>query len=186
MIEIVDYRESWQQEFEQVAATLEGGLGDLALRIDHIGSTSVPGLPAKDIIDVQVSVASFEQEDLRAAFEGLGFIPRPDISTDHKPPGVTGSDSHWEKRYFREPAGKRRMNIHVRVAGRANQRYALLFRDYLRQHPIAATAYARVKRRLAHYYPDDREAYVTIKDPVCDLIIHAAEVWAASTGWQVD
>ena len=76
--------------------------------------------------------------------------------------------------------------LHVRVLGRPNQRYALLFRDYLRSHPEAAAAYAAVKRCLATRHAADIRAYVDIKDPVCDVIMSAAEEWAKVTSWQVD
>ena len=71
----------------------------------------------------------------------------------------------------------------MRVAGRANQRYAVLFRDYLRTNPATAVAYAHVKLALATYHADDVEAYYAIKDPVCDVIMGGAEHWAATTGW---
>ena len=67
-----------------------------------------------------------------------------------------------------EQAG-RRVNLHVRVAGRANQRYPLLFRDYLRANAVAREAYAEVKRELARLHPADVDAYYAIKDPVCDI-----------------
>jgi len=78
----------------------------------------------------------------------------------------------------------RRVNLHVRLQGRSNQRYALLFRDYLRAHPRAAAAYGQAKTALAHYHADDIEAYYGVKDPVCDIIIAGAESWAAATGWE--
>ena len=67
----------------------------------------------------------------------------------------------------------------MREVGRANQRYALLFRDHLRADARAAAAYERVKVALARLHPDDADAYYAVKDPVCDLVIHAAERWAA-------
>ena len=70
------------------------------------------------------------------------------------------------------------------MRGRANQRYPLLFRDYLRAHPLARDAYAIIKQQLARYYPQDENAYYNIKDPVCDLIWSAAEEWAQSTDWK--
>jgi GrpB-like predicted nucleotidyltransferase (UPF0157 family) len=69
------------------------------------------------------------------------------------------------------------------VAGRPNQLYALLFRDYLRVNWPTASAYANVKRELARHHPEDRDAYVLTKDPVCDLITVAAADWAARTSW---
>ena len=89
------------------------------------------------------------------------------------------------KQYFREPEGERRTHIHVREAGRLNQRYALLFRDNLRAEGAPRQAYETVKRRLAGIYPDDIDGYLAIKDPVMDLIYVRAEHWVASTGWCV-
>jgi len=185
-VEIVPYQAEWGREFAAIGQALRGALGDLALRIDHIGSTAVPGLAAKDIIDIQITVASLHPvEPFDAALAMIGFSRRPDVTGDHRPPGDTTSpDSDWAKYLGKPPDGQRLTNVHVRVAGAANQRYALLFRDYLRAHPRSAAAYAETKRRLAHYLPDNRHAYVTIKDPVCDLIIAAAEAWATTTNWQ--
>jgi len=183
MIQIVEYNPNWPAEFDHIAATVRGALGEKALRIDHIGSTSVPGLAAKDIIDVQVSVAQFD-EALIAAFGSIGYTLREDIMGDHLPPNFNGPESEWEKRYFRPPVGLRPTHMHVRILGHANQRYALLFRDYLRANALAAGGYAALKRVLAEYHPDDPDAYSLIKDPVCDIIMNAAEEWAQDTGWQ--
>lgn len=186
MIEIAPYDPRWPEEFQQIAGTLRTALGARALRIDHIGSTSVPGLAAKDRIDVQVTVTDFARFEIEIVpgVEGLGYAWMPGNRTDHRPPGATGPDTDWEKRYFRAPAGQRPTNLHVRAAGRANQRYALLFRDYLRAHPASAAAYAELKRRLAQYF-DDTGTYADVKDPACDLIAQAAEAWAAQTGWRI-
>jgi GrpB-like predicted nucleotidyltransferase (UPF0157 family) len=184
--ELSPYRPEWPGEFREIAARLRGSLGPLALRVDHIGSTAVPGLTAKDRIDIQVTVADFSpaaDARLTDALTALGYAPAPDVTRDHQPPGDTSPESEWEKRYFRPPAGQRATNLHVRAEGRANQRYALLFRDYLRACPPAASAYAELKRRLAAYVGPDRDAYVEIKDPACDLIMVGAEAWAATVGW---
>jgi GrpB-like predicted nucleotidyltransferase (UPF0157 family) len=188
MIEIVAYREGWRDEFRQIGTALRQAVGDGALRIDHIGSTSVPHLAAKDIIDVQMTVASFDNfAPIRMALASLGYAMLEGINRDHNPDHSqedTKDDPLWEKRLFKPPDSQRPTNLHVRVNGRANQRYALLFRDYLRQHSEAAHAYAAVKHRLAQYVGDNHVAYTDTKDPVCDLIMQAAEKWAAETGWQ--
>lgn len=183
-VEIIAYQERWPVEFEQLAAVLRQCLGKLALRIDHIGSTSVPGLAAKDIIDIQITVAALD-EPLIHAMERAGYTHREGSWRDHATPGFTGPDSEWEKLLFRPPAGQRRTHTHVRVAGRANQRYALLFRDYLRAHPRTAAAYAELKRRLAAHLADPG-MYPEVKDPAVDLIYLAAEEWAEATGWKLE
>jgi GrpB-like predicted nucleotidyltransferase (UPF0157 family) len=100
------------------------------------------------------------------------------------PPGRDDPPEEWRKLYFRAPDGQRRTHLHVRQAGRANQRYALLFRDYLRADPTVARAYRQVKEVLARLHPDDVAAYYDVKDPVCDVIIAAAERWAVETRYR--
>jgi len=78
VIEIVDYRASWPREFREIAQAIRSGLGDLALRIDHIGSTSVPGLCAKDVIDIQISVARLDAAVV-AALRAIGYSLAHDI-----------------------------------------------------------------------------------------------------------
>lgn len=184
-IEIVPYRDAWVEEFRALGARLREGFGDLALRIDHIGSTAVPGLPAKDVVDIQITVGALEPVELiREALARTGFILHETIGGDHRPPGETGPDEDWIKRYARERPGEKRTHIHIRQAGRRNQRYPLLFRDYLRAHPHTAEAYARLKEQIALYHRDDRIAYVEIKDPAVDLIALPAEEWAARMDWK--
>jgi GrpB-like predicted nucleotidyltransferase (UPF0157 family) len=185
-IVIVDYRPEWSEEFAAIARPLQEALGELALRIDHIGSTAVPGLAAKDVIDVQVTVRDFTP-DLESAFQQAGYS-RLDYNRDHRPPTATGPDRDWEKQMYRPLPGPgvRPTNVHVRRAGSANGRYALLFRDYLRAHPLASGAYAQAKVALAQHGPTDWDLYYDVKDPVCDIIMAGAEDWAASTGWQIE
>jgi GrpB-like predicted nucleotidyltransferase (UPF0157 family) len=178
-VAIVDYDPTWPEQFGELAATLRRELGDGALAIDHIGSTAVPGLAAKDVIDLQVAVADLAQADqLAPAFERAGYVPSP-YRRDHQPAGDASHPGRWEKRLWQSPPGARRVNAHVRVAGWPNQRYALLFRDYLRARPAAAAAYARLKRALAERFGDDLAAYTKVKDHACDLIAVAAGERAA-------
>lgn len=183
-VEICAYDPQWPDEFAVVADPLRHILGDAATRIDHIGSTSVPGLAAKDVIDVQVSVADEVSLDSAAGeLQRNGWVPSAEVRGDHPVPGSSTDTRDWEKQFFSEPVGTRRVNLHVRVEGRANQRYPLLFRDYLRTHPSSAESYAALKRHLASLLPDDPGHYADVKDPVCDLIYLAAEEWAKETGW---
>jgi GrpB-like predicted nucleotidyltransferase (UPF0157 family) len=183
MVTIVEPDPRWSEEFERIAAEIRDAVGPLAERIDHIGSTSVPGLAAKDVVDVQITVNG--HEGIAATMDALGdagWDRRTDISTDHPVAGFPDEPLLWEKGYLDQRPGDRAIHVHVRVAGRPNQRYALLFRDYLRAHPLAAAAYAELKRRLAALAPDSA-TYADAKDPACDLIYVAAEAWAAETGW---
>ena len=181
-VTIAPYDQRWPVDFATIGVALRGALGDLAQRIDHIGSTAVPGLAAKDRIDVQLTVADFDLfAPVQAGLEQLGYAGVPRILHDHQPPGWAGPNEQWGKRFFRPPVGQRPTNLHVRAAGRANQRYPLLFRDYLRAHPRSAAAYAELKRRLADNLRDI-DTYPDVKDPACDLIIAAAEDWAVVVG----
>jgi GrpB-like predicted nucleotidyltransferase (UPF0157 family) len=177
MILIEPYSDRWPERFEELAARIRAALGDRALRIDHIGSTAVPGLAAKPVVDVQVTVRDLADA---APLADSGFDEKVGLR-DHRPPGADGPDADWQKRFFNPAAG--RANVHVRVAGRPNQRYALLFRDYLRVHPDAARAYEDLKRGLARHLPD-MGTYADVKDPACDLIAIAAEAWAGGAGWE--
>ena len=181
-VTIVEPKATWPNEFERISASIRDALGALALRIDHIGSTSVPGLPAKDVIDVQLTVAALDRDRLTPALARAGFAEQG-IGNDHRPPGASGPDDDWRKLFFQAGSG-RPVNLHVRVSGRPNQRYPLLFRDYLRAHPQSAAAYARLKRALAAL-EIDRGVYADVKDPACDLIFIAAGDWAEQTGWSV-
>lgn len=183
---IVDYQPTWPAEFQAIALALRAALGPLALRVDHIGSTAVPGLPAKDVIDIQITVAALDAvaaATVVAALTIIGYSQAGGVWCDHRPPAAEGPEADWAKLFFRPPPGQRPTNTHVRVQGRPNQRYPLLFRDYLRTHPATAIAYAELKRRLAEHMPDTA-TYSEVKDPAVDLIYLAAEEWAAATGWE--
>lgn len=116
MISIVPYDPGWPRRFAELSDALRGALGDVALRIDHIGSTAVPGLAAKPVMDIQVSVAAL---DPVGPFSGplrrLGYVYRAD-------------NTERTKRYFREPPGAPRTHIHVRRAGSFSEQFPLLFR----------------------------------------------------------
>jgi GrpB-like predicted nucleotidyltransferase (UPF0157 family) len=156
------------------------------VRIDHIGSTSVPGLPAKDVVDLQAIVSALEpRQELADAFASIG-LRAPfglDGVTDHVPPRWTGDDAEWEKMFFTGAHAGGRCNVHVRVAGSANERYALLFRDHLRANAVARDAWALFKIRLAEVVGNIDE-YVEVKDAATDVLLLAAERWAREAGWR--
>jgi GrpB-like predicted nucleotidyltransferase (UPF0157 family) len=170
-VEIVPYTPEWPRLFARLAEDLRGALGPVALRIDHVGSTAVPGLAAKPIIDIQISVANFEPLDAyRAPLASLGYTFRAD-------------NPERTKRYFREPRGSRRTHLHVRRAGSFSEQASLLFRDYLRAHGQARMEYAAVKQAAAARYPDAREQYSAAKAPVIWEMLRLADAWAQASGW---
>lgn len=184
LIEIVDYRESWPIEFEVSAAPIRDALGATALAIHHIGSTSVPGLAAKDLIDIQVTVDELGQSVV-GPMTAAGFTFYDHLPVDHQPPGGSYPEAQLRKNTFTQRKGDRRTNIHVRVDGAFNQRYAVLFRDYLRDHSLARDAYGELKRTLARLFPEDVAAYYDVKDPAIDMLMAGANIWAEETGWEV-
>ena len=104
---IEDYDPTWPEQFERLAAGLRPHLGDGAVAIDHIGSTAVPGLSAKDVIDIQVTVADLTKADrLAPAFERAGYRATP-YRHDHRPAGDQRGPGLWEKRLWQSQPGPR-------------------------------------------------------------------------------
>jgi GrpB-like predicted nucleotidyltransferase (UPF0157 family) len=183
-VEIHEYDHEWPESFRDIASQLRMALGERAARIDHIGSTSVPGLASKDVIDVQVTVEhGSELENVASVLEETGWIPGAGISRDHLVPGWPLDERTRRKLFFNEPLGSRHAHAHVRVLGHPNQRYPLLCRDYLRAHPHSAEAYATLKRDLASILRNDSGRYADAKDAACDLIYFAAEDWSRVVEW---
>ncbi|WP_336773205.1 GrpB family protein [Paenibacillus sp. MMO-58] len=169
---IAEHNPLWPDMFQKTAARLRAALGDIALRIDHIGSTSISGLDAKPIIDIQISVSRLDELDgYKSKIEELGFVYRED-------------NPDMSKRYFRETPGNHRTHIHVRQAGSFSEQMNLLFRDYLRQHPEDRLRYGQEKHRLMELYKHERIKYVEGKGPIVWDILQKAHLWSQSAGWQ--
>jgi GrpB-like predicted nucleotidyltransferase (UPF0157 family) len=184
-IVVAPYQPFWAERGARLAADLQAALGPLALRVAHIGSTAIPGMAAKPVFDLQVSVRDLAEaaDAFDAPLHALGFTRRP-WEHDHVPAGRDDDPARWAKRLWnRAGPGGERIHLHCRVAGSPNERLALLFRDWLRAHPAAVAPYAQFKRTLAAAVADI-EVYTDVKDPVVDLVIAVAEEWAATTGWR--
>lgn len=181
---VVGHEPAWQGRGLALADDIRSWLAPLALQVEHIGSTAIPGMAAKPVFDMQVSV-----HDLQAAEDAFqpplashGF-QRSSYRRDHVPAGCGDAPDRWAKRLWwrrGHPGGD--VNLHVRVLGSPNERLALLFRDWFRAHPEAIPAYARFKGVLAGAVAD-LGTYSDVKDPVVDLVVAIAEPWAAATGW---
>jgi dephospho-CoA kinase len=185
VVTVVPYRSDWPEEFANLKLRLKTACGNLALHVDHIGSTSIPGMPAKDVIDIQIVVTSLDETSITEVLSAAAFERRPGDWNlrDHVPEGWNGDPSGWDKLVFSPRPGIRLCNVHVRVAGRANERYALLFREYLRANERAMRSWAEFKIRLAAVVPD-LTAYGQVKDPATDVLMESAERWAEATGWR--
>ncbi|MGZ4130971.1 MAG: GrpB family protein [Actinomycetota bacterium] len=182
---VVDPRSDWVVRARALSDALTSAAPERVIRVEHIGSTSVPGLPAKDVVDMQVVVDSFRDRDAIVAAlcsPPLSLRHGTAIVDDHVPAGWLGDPREWAKIVFSGEHGGGRCNVHVRVAGSANARYAVLFRDYLRANALARDSWATFKARLAEI-ADDLEEYGRVKDAATDVLMLAAEQWAEDTGW---
>ena len=181
----MDYQPRWVAEFQGIARQMRARLPDQVTRIDHIGSTSVVGLAAKDVIDLQLTVTDLTDNSTTATLIELGYQLRADLRFDNLV-GLAEDDRELEKHYLAQAPNQREIHIHVREQGRLNQQYPLLFRDYLRADARTRAAYDQVKRELATRFAYDRHAYYAIKDPYMDTIYQAACLWRDANGWQPD
>jgi len=184
---ISPYQARWPAEFRTIGGRIRELVGPAAaVRIDHIGSTAVPGLGAKDVIDVQITVADLDLAGAVATpLRAAGFRQGDEFVYDEFP-AMAMADPNLRKLYMREPEGERRTHIHIRELGRFNQRYALLFRDYLRASAAVREEYEEVKRRAAQLCPESIDGYLFLKDPVVRIIYEAAALWATMNGWMQD
>ncbi|ONK11852.1 GrpB family protein [Streptomyces sp. MP131-18] len=178
-VEVVDHRAGWAAEFDRLAAALRAALGARAIAVEHVGSTAVPGLPAKDCIDVQVRVRGVAEAVDVPLMTAIGFRCRPEPWNRTEVSGGV----RCAKLVFAPPVGARTCNVHVRETDGPNARFALLFRDYLRADADARRAWGAFKQRLSATVPDWLE-YGQIKAPATEVLMGAAEHWAAATGWQ--
>ena len=181
-----DWHPEWVTDFDELADSLSAALDGIAIRIDHIGSTSVPGLQAKDVIDVQVIVAELESDRIIQALELVGFGQRTAAWNlrDHVPAGWVGNPEEWSKLVFAPPSTSRPSNVHVRRCGSPNERYALLFRDFLRADDGARDAWGRFKTQLA-MATKSLSDYGAVKDPATDVLLALGERWATDSSWTV-
>ncbi len=184
---VVEPRPDWEARAERVVARLAAALADadVVTEVSHVGSTSVPGLLAKDVIDVQVGVrhlADVERADVRAAFVDAGYVFDHGIHSDT--PHPEGADaSAWLKQFLGGCDPGNHVHVHVREHRSAGWRFAILFRDWLRHEPAERDAYAAEKRRLLGQHATTSE-YVVAKEPWFEGAWHRANAWAERTGWR--
>ena len=183
-VAVVAYDDEWPVRAATLIDALIAALGPRARRIDHIGSTAIPVMQAKNVLDIQVSVddLDFAVASFDAPLRMLGFLSVP-YEHDHVPAGRLDAAEVWVKRlWFRRDHPDGDVNLHVRTVGSPNERLALLFRDWFRAHSSAIAPYSAFKRALAAAV-SDIDAYADVKDPVVDLVVSVAEEWASITGW---
>jgi GrpB-like predicted nucleotidyltransferase (UPF0157 family) len=157
---VLPYDPGWAERYEAEAAAIRSALGPQLTRIEHIGSTSVPGLASKPIVDMLLNVRTQDRpETYVPAMAALGYELRPDF------------DLPWTFLRNRVP---RRTHIHVFEPGSEDERHHLAFRDYLRAHPEDARSYGLLKRVLARDLREDRMAYLEAKAPYIWVLLQRA------------
>ena len=151
-VRIVDYDVAWADAFQGECARLRRALGESVLDLHHIGSTAVPGLAAKPVIDILIEVGSLDELDAReSAMVALGYQPK-------------GENGIGGRRYFQLGSTVRTHQAHAFVRGDRNIRRHLAFRDFLRTNQQAAQEYAQLKRAAAEACGGNSEIYRAMKD----------------------
>jgi GrpB-like predicted nucleotidyltransferase (UPF0157 family) len=170
-VRIVGYDPAWPEMAAAEIARIAVAVGAEAVRIDHVGSTAVPGLAAKPIVDLQLAVADVDARSLYVEpLEGLGYLFAPDSASP---------DFHL----FGLPAARPRTHhLHVCAAGCEHERRHLAVRDYLRAHPDEIAAYAELKWGLIARAPGDRLAYIEGKDSYVAALELRALAWTTAAG----
>ena len=159
-IVVSPYDPGWDQAFIDIRDEIQTALGDLALRIEHVGSTSVPGLSAKPIIDLDVIIRDYTVfEAVTAALAKIGYVHEGDL-------GIPGREA------FGYDGKTHLMQHHLYVCPQdsAELKRHLAFRDYLRTHPEAVQIYSRIKEEGAKLYPGDIDRYIKHKSPFIESI----------------
>jgi len=172
---------TWPAQAHRLLERLRLVFGDMALTADHVGSTAIPGLLAKDVVDLQVGVPSLADADDPELLDRLvaaGFPRAQGIDHDNAKDGTP-----WPKRVHGNADPARVTHVHVREAGSPGWRWALLFRDWLRYDAGAAEEYAAEKQRIAASVASTTD-YAEAKEPWFDAVAQRAEQWADQTGWE--
>ncbi|HYO63777.1 MAG TPA: GrpB family protein [Pyrinomonadaceae bacterium] len=169
-VEVVPHDPRWRDAFEAEAGRVAAALGENVVAVHHVGSTSIPGIHAKPVIDLLVEVGDINKVDEHGpAMESLGY----EVKGEYGIPG---------RRYFRRDnqEGTRTHHVHAFEAGSAEAERHLAFRDYMIAHPEDARRYSELKRRLAEQHPQNMDAYMDGKDGFIKEIDRRAARWRAS------
>ncbi len=187
-LRFIVHDEGWEQRFEHTAARLRRIMGSSAVRIDHVGSTAVPGLPATDVIDVQVTVVALSAvERMQSALERAGYFPivdGRDVSQSGRIPDIADPESTGGQQFLYGSADPGNIvHIHFRAMDGIGRRLAVLFRDWLRQNESARVRYAAEKEEWAARV-DSYQEYRAAKESWFRTVgCPEAQEWAHENGW---
>jgi GrpB-like predicted nucleotidyltransferase (UPF0157 family) len=161
LVRLEPYTPEWQRLFKIEKASLQTLLSPYILDIQHVGSTSIPGMSAKPIIDIAIAITDFEKASVCIPLlEGLGYEYKGEF-------GIP-------RRHYFVKGDPRTFHIHMSEINSLEWQNTLLFRDYLCQHPDVAKEYAELKTQLALMYPQDRTAYMNGKATFIERVIQLA------------
>jgi GrpB-like predicted nucleotidyltransferase (UPF0157 family) len=165
-VEVVPYDPNWTHAFQAEADEIRRILGPGVVAIHHIGSTSIPNLCAKPIVDLLVVVHDIEKMDaFNEEMSRLGYLPKGENGIPGRRYFIKGDEIH------------RTHHIHIFQTGHPDTERHLNFRDYLIAHPEDAQAYGRLKQDLARRFPTDIDSYVAGKDEFIKEIDQKAQAW---------
>jgi GrpB-like predicted nucleotidyltransferase (UPF0157 family) len=170
-VEVVPPDPAWQEEFQKESQQLAWVMGENIIAIHHIGSTAIPGIYAKPVIDFLIEVKSIaKMDEQNAAMTTIGYEAMGEF-------GLPG------RRYFRKNRSPeiRTHNVHIYEVGSPEITRHLAFRDYMIAHPDDAQQYSELKRQLAKHYPHDIEGYMDGKDEFVKTMEKKALIWRAMT-----
>ncbi len=157
---VLPYDAQWKLDFLQIKAELSDALGQLATGIEHVGSTSVQGLSAKPIIDIDVVIKDYTVfENVVSALREIGYHHEGDL-------GVVGREAFK----YDGKEHLRKHHLYVCPEDSPELKRHIAFRDYLRTHPEAVREYSSIKEEGARRYPDDIERYIEFKSPFIEKI----------------
>ena len=156
---VLPHDEKWKQEFIEIKNELEAALGNLAISIEHVGSTSVEGLAAKPIIDIDVVVKSGDVQAAISALQNIGYIHEGNLGIEGREAFAYEGKEHLQTHHLYVcPEDSKELKRHM------------MFRDYLRENPSAVIEYSNIKLEAAKLYPEDIEKYIEYKSPVIEKI----------------
>jgi GrpB-like predicted nucleotidyltransferase (UPF0157 family) len=161
---VVDYDPSWPEVFEALRRPVWAAVRDVALSVEHVGSTAVPGLAAKPVIDIDVVVASRNKvKEAIWRLGALGYVHRGNLGVE-------------DREAFKSPAGLPAHHLYVCLQGSAALANHRALRDFLRREPVAAAEYGRIKKQLAAEFPGDMDSYIARKTAYILTVLRDAEL----------
>jgi len=169
-VKLLPYSPKWANLFGKEKQLLKKTFGKTIIGIEHVGSTAIPGMPAKPIIDINVGVKSMKiARETKNQFKKIGYEHRPVA------PGRTKIDLKGQELYVKGPEARRTYYVHVTVYNSNYWKKYVFFRDHLRQNLAAAKQYAELKKKLAKKYPNDRYTYTEKKEVFINKILKKAK-----------